>query len=504
MTEPKTPDSVAVQPALPTLELPEFEGIRPVGVVTRVNGTGQRIARAMHIDERVVLVVEAEVADVGHGRTADGVKRVHKLTVLDVYELEGKPGAQLLRSLRAAHKIASDRRDGKEPLGGELEQPDPTELGIEVVVDGAVVLTTTEAAERRGEIVPGLPIVDVAVLVFEDGTRALWPDDWSDVVGPHPEAGERLVQPGAKKGAEPSLVVQILDPDTGETVEEWTAEDEAARLAELEAEAMAAEARADAEAVAELEAGRADADVVVDDGDTGGDPGICRGCSRGVGRPHLKTCSLLAEAAAAVATEDPDPVGADEPAPAGAAGPFDGPDDELDADDPDLIPPPAYYRIERADGSVEEVVVGDPIVNPVGPGDRVISVDVEGNEAEVVPDPEPVEAAVVERVIVEDADGFADVVEIPTSPALVALLDGTVGVVKNRIHELGDRNDVLLVRAIEAKGKNRKGVLEAADHRAAELFSDDVPRQPVPAGPGAFEPPEDAPELDEFENPEDV
>lgn len=232
MTDEKTPDTpteeVPITPSLP-FRLPEFEGIIPVGVVTKITGTGQRITRPLHYGERGVLVVEYEVANVAHGKTADGMKRIQTLTVDDFYELEGKAGTTLLRSLRQAYKIADDRRSGREPLEGNYVEP--TGSGLEVTVDGhGNVLTSSEAAAARGEVLEGLPHVDVAVLVFEDESRALWPDDFADATGPHPEAGERIRKPGAKAKDEPVLIRQVLDADTGEELEVWTDEQEAERI----------------------------------------------------------------------------------------------------------------------------------------------------------------------------------------------------------------------------------------------------------------------------------
>lgn len=248
MTTPT--DEVAMQPALPTLELPDFEGLKPVGVVTKVNGAGNRIARAMHLDDRIVLVIEAEVSNVGHASTDDGVKRVHTLRVKDLYELEGKAGLTLLRSLRQAYRIADDTRHGRKPILADLEQPDGNGAGIDVVVDDKGRIHTAPIGE--GETLDGLPLVDVAVLVFEDGSRALWPDDFPGATGPHPEAGERIHRPAGKKDAEAELVRRVLDADTGETLDEWTDEQEADRLLELERELGEQEAREDREAADEL------------------------------------------------------------------------------------------------------------------------------------------------------------------------------------------------------------------------------------------------------------
>lgn len=245
----KNPDQqtadVSVQPALPTLELPDFEGLKPSGVVTRVNGAGNRIARALHLEDRVVLVVECEVSNVGHAVTDDGIKRVHTLRVKDLYELEGKPGLTLLRSLRQAYRLADDHRHGRKPILADLEQPDGNGAGVDVVVDdlGQIHTATNDL---------GLPIVDVAVVVFEDGTRALWPDDFAGATGLHPMAGDRIMRPGAKKDTEPELIRKVLDADTGETLEEWTDEQEDERLKALEHELAVSEAAEDREAADEL------------------------------------------------------------------------------------------------------------------------------------------------------------------------------------------------------------------------------------------------------------
>lgn len=257
MTNPTddAPD-VAVQPALPALELPDFEGVKPIGVVTKVNGAGNRIARAMHLEDRVVLVIEAEVSNVGHAATDDGVKRVHTLRVKDLYELEGKAGVTLLRSLRQSYRLADDARHGRARLGmAELEQPEGNAAGISVVVDEEGRVHTAPAGE--GDDL-GLPHVDVAVLVFDDEARFLWPDDFPGATGPHPEAGERLAKPGDKAGAL-FTVRAVLDADTGETLEEWTDEQENDRLLELErelAEQERADAAADRDATDELLAAR--------------------------------------------------------------------------------------------------------------------------------------------------------------------------------------------------------------------------------------------------------
>lgn len=241
-----------------TYDLPEFEGIIPIGVVTTLNGSGQRITRPMHYGERGVLVVEYEVEGVGHNKTNDGMKRHHKLKVLDLYELPGKPGSTLLRSLRQAHRTADDLNRGTVAIAGFDVTPEGNAAGIEVTVD--------EKGRVHTAVGAGLAHIDVAVLVFEDEVRALWPDDFDDATGPHPEAGERIRKPGAKVKDDPALIRRVLDADTGETLEEWTDEQENERLLELEHELAVEEARQDREAVEELEAARAKAQAATDAG----------------------------------------------------------------------------------------------------------------------------------------------------------------------------------------------------------------------------------------------
>lgn len=286
---PDSPDGseIAVQAALPSLELPDFEGIRPVGVITKVNGTGERIGRAMRHGERVVLLVEAEVIDVHHPRTKAGIKRSQVLTALDLYELEGKPGRRILSAAKQAYRVGDDMRHGRLP--GVLGDRPGFKLTPEGWTDSSGnILTEEDLAQIRGE---GLvraaadPTFDAVVLVFGDGSRAKWPDDY-----PSAELGQDPPHAGEEIGD--ARIREVLDAHTGETLEEWSDADEDARLAKLEAEAEAAEAAGDAEAIAELEAGR-DSDVEVTEGQA--PDGSCSSCGRKPGTKHLKACYFVAE-----------------------------------------------------------------------------------------------------------------------------------------------------------------------------------------------------------------
>lgn len=240
-TPPTTDDDVGVQTSI-HLPLPEFEGRLPVGVLTKVNGAGQRIVRPLHLEEKVIVIVEAKVSNVGHAITNDGVKRVHTLAVDDLYELEGKEGQRLLRHLREAYRTADDARHGRTalPIDG-IDGPD-----MAVTTDGnGTVLTPGEVAELQGiDLADGSR--DPIVVVLDDGSRSLWPDEF--------ERGEP--RPSVGDVRECMVVKEILDADTGETLAALTDDELAARLVDLEAEAQAKEAAEDVDAAQELERGR--------------------------------------------------------------------------------------------------------------------------------------------------------------------------------------------------------------------------------------------------------
>lgn len=231
-------------------QLPEFEGIVPAGVVTKVTGTGQRITRAMHYGEKAYLLVEAEVGSVAHAKVSKGMHRVHSLTVLDLYEFDGDEGQALIRKFRSKYRILDDEKAGRNPLAF-----DDTAQPAQYVMQGGVVLTAQEIAEQRGETYDadgGLLTVE-----FADGSRGLWPEDWAGTGQSLAAVGGfmRLVdgEPG-----ETAQVVKLLDVESGQVVAEWTDDDEAERLDAAEAAALADEAADDAAAVGELEGGRAE------------------------------------------------------------------------------------------------------------------------------------------------------------------------------------------------------------------------------------------------------
>lgn len=238
--DPRDPTDVDVahQPSLPSLELPEYHGRQPVGMKTSVNGAGNRISRPHSIGDRVVAVIELKVKTAGHEETDDGLVYAEKHKVVDFFEVEGDPGARLLSAVRNAYRSADDAKSGREPL------PD---LGTAGVTDASgVALTPSELAEIAG-LDPVRAMLDndatPVVVLYSDGARELWPDDF-DGDAPRPTAGEKFDAPGDGPAAY-VYVEKLLHAETGETVAEWTPEQEDARLLELEDQLAAEEARAE-------------------------------------------------------------------------------------------------------------------------------------------------------------------------------------------------------------------------------------------------------------------
>lgn len=197
------PDTTATtQPALPSLELPDYHGRKPIGMRTSLTGAGTRISRAHGIDERVVLVIEGVVKHAGHDSTDDGLVYMEKVKVVDLYELDRDPGSRLLSALRSAHRSADDNRSGRQPVPG---------LGEVGYTDASgVVLTPAEVAALRGDPIRVLVTDELtpAVVVFDDGTRLLWPDEF-EPNAPRPFVGEE---------SDGVVVLEVLHTVTGEPI----------------------------------------------------------------------------------------------------------------------------------------------------------------------------------------------------------------------------------------------------------------------------------------------
>lgn len=224
------------QPALPAFELPEYHGRAPVGMRTAITGTATRVTRAHTIGDKIVLVVEVQVMAAAHADTNDGLLYSEKYKALDVFELDRNAGARMLVALRSMHRDADDSKKGRTVL------PDLGDIGHADA--SGVVLTAAEVAEVRGDPVSVLdaPELTPAVVVHEDGTRAMWPDEYPKDE-PRPRVGESYL---GELG--PSVVVRLLDHVTGE---ELAVDPAYAAALAGELEAMAAEAAAGAAVIIE-------------------------------------------------------------------------------------------------------------------------------------------------------------------------------------------------------------------------------------------------------------
>ena len=217
MTTEQTPE-VEHQPTLPDLELPDYHGRAPIGMRTALSGAGNRIAKAHGIGDRVVLVIEAKVKKAGHEDTDDGLVYVETHKVIDLFEIDRDPGARLLSHLRSQYRQAKDTAEGRSPI---------PELGDEGWTDAnGVVLTAQERAERRGDPVALLGADDLtpAVIVYDNGERALWPDEYARD-SRRPRTGDIH---------EERTVVELLHHETGETIADARPPVDPADLVEVE------------------------------------------------------------------------------------------------------------------------------------------------------------------------------------------------------------------------------------------------------------------------------
>lgn len=127
------------------LDLPDYHGRKPVGMKTSVNGAGNRLTVPHGIGDTVVLLVEAKVKRAGHEEADDGLLYAETLKVVDLFEIGGEAGRDLLRTQRLAYQDARRSADGEDPL--------PLDLGVEVTIDGSgVALTPAELAEQTGGV----------------------------------------------------------------------------------------------------------------------------------------------------------------------------------------------------------------------------------------------------------------------------------------------------------------------------------------------------------------
>lgn len=435
------------------------DGRTPSGMKTSIGGAGNRITRVHELGERVVLVIEAKVKRSGHEETEkDGVLYAEVLKVSDLFELELEPGRRLLSALRQSYRTAA----GEPPLTNGDETAGE---GIEVALDAAMVAyTPAELAELRGDPSKALgdERLDHVVLVFDDGSRGLWPDDWAGTGQSRAPIGGTMRRPGSTKPGDVGQVVELLDATTGESLDLWTEEREEKRLLALEQEAELAESReADLE---EFEALRALADA--DDLDEGSvarfeelrDRFEAEAAEDRVVHDELLEARERAELDALAdklfrqgknltgaeslrydelrTKYDPDPPGAND-----------------DLGDPDEAGAPF-----AAPGNVAAAKAGSPL-DELRNGDR--------------PDEE------VEVDVDDEGDALA---HLP-APEDFVFVDAKLEVLRPKVLGLVDRDHVLRLLKAEEQGrgrdlKPRKGVLELLNRRAGELFVADEPAAP--------------------------
>lgn len=96
----------------------ELAGVRIAGTDTRLAGATDTITRDLAFGERVVIITEAIVTNVGLKSTSDGARVVRNLKAIDVFELTGDNGARVLNALRAERSAAVAEAGGELPLPG--------------------------------------------------------------------------------------------------------------------------------------------------------------------------------------------------------------------------------------------------------------------------------------------------------------------------------------------------------------------------------------------------
>jgi len=205
------------QPAIPSMELPDYHGRKPNGMKTSLAGAGTRVTRAHTIGDRLVLVIEARVKNAGHEETDDGLTYSEKMKVLDLFELDGDQGARLLATLRSLHRTGTDAASGRAAI------PDLGDIGYTDA--SGVVLTPAEVAEMKGSLVDPIravlsPELTPAVVVYADGARDVWPEDFPRNA-PRPKVGESYLADSGEV-----VVVALLHHVTGEPIEAPPAADE--------------------------------------------------------------------------------------------------------------------------------------------------------------------------------------------------------------------------------------------------------------------------------------
>lgn len=439
-------EEVTTELALPGMELPEYHGRRPSKSKFSVSGTGNKVVHAHSIGDRVIAVVELKVKEAGHGLDGDELVYAEKLSTTDFFEIQGAPGVRLLSAVRAAYRAATE---GAESLLGAMG----TEEGASGRTDASgIVVTPGDTMGLEDDSLVGA-LTDASktpvVVIYSDGGRELWPDDF-DSGDPRPAIGSVVLDEHAVE----SVVVKILDAVTGETLEEWTDEQENARLLAMETTLERGEALARFEELRDAMA----AGPLPDDEATEYAELLAR--FQGEAADDR---AVMEEILPEGAIGDPTPLDQVDPPEA---------NEDLTADPAEAFPGYA------GDGPDDELVIADGDEEPSGA-------------------PAEPEAPAPDLEVAPPAEG-----PTPGGDDFLAV-DRDLSDLKEWIKGEEDRDTILRWLAAEEAGrgrklKPRKGALDALSKRAAELFTDEgfsAPDLP-PTGAG-FEPPEGS---DEWED----
>lgn len=191
-------------------DLGEFEGLPITGHALALKGTGDGLSKA----------VAVKPTTLHKGDTVDLLVRARAGNVL-MREDKDNPDAWIREQSLMAETITiverefSDsrieaQREANDKAKGIVKLPFPAPLVKGDVVhtdESGNVLTDAEVAERRGH---GQAVVEVApaVVVYTDGSRAMWPDEYPKGA-PRPAVGD---------GGPDGVVEQLLDHVTGEPI----------------------------------------------------------------------------------------------------------------------------------------------------------------------------------------------------------------------------------------------------------------------------------------------
>lgn len=156
----KRKKSAVIEPPFPgASDLPEMDGVQPVGVITKIKGATQTIPRAIHYGERGVSVVEWQADDVAAKRTKDGMKRQQTLTTLELHDLPKCPGCgcDLLTEARAERRRQNPQLSIEDVDQGDERKADaagvaltPEEEKALAAFNGDVDATVELEAGRNG------------------------------------------------------------------------------------------------------------------------------------------------------------------------------------------------------------------------------------------------------------------------------------------------------------------------------------------------------------------